>query len=89
MGFLRNGFLKSQPQELHGQLWFELNRISFLTETMMEVVVIGAGVIGLSTALRLVESHRDLKVTVIADKDFQQITSYGPAGICFPKPEYA
>ena len=35
---------------------------------MVKVCVIGAGVIGLSSALRIIEQHPEVEVTVIADK---------------------
>ncbi|XP_070554364.1 D-aspartate oxidase-like isoform X2 [Ptychodera flava] len=48
------------------------------------VCVIGAGVIGLSTAVNIVENIPDAKVTVIAEKMTPNTTSDGAAGIWLP-----
>lgn len=51
---------------------------------MANVVIIGAGVIGMSTAYRLKLTHPDVQVTVMA-KDFSQnTTSDGAAGFWEP-----
>jgi len=51
---------------------------------MKKVAVIGAGVIGLSTALRLQEEIPGLQVSVIAEKFSPETTSDGAAGIWGP-----
>ncbi len=49
------------------------------------IVVIGAGVVGLSTAVKLQDTLGDrCHVTIIADKFFEETTSYGAAGIVRP-----
>ena len=51
----------------------------------INIAVIGAGVVGLSTAVNL-QNHlgNECHVTVIADKFFEETTSYGAAGIFKP-----
>ena len=51
---------------------------------MTKVAVLGAGVVGLSTALNIKESIPNCDVTVIADKFNQDTTSDGAAGIFTP-----
>lgn len=47
--------------------------------------VIGAGVVGLSTAVNLQNRLGNAcRVTIIADKFFEETTSYGAAGIFKP-----
>ncbi len=36
----------------------------------LRVCVVGAGVMGMSAALCLLENHRNLDVTVVSDKEF-------------------
>lgn len=48
------------------------------------VVVIGAGTVGLSCALRILEECKGAKVTVVADEFFNQTTSYGSGGLWEP-----
>ncbi len=51
----------------------------------MRIGVVGAGVIGLSTAVKLQETYGDkCQVTIVADKFFQETTSYGAGGIFKP-----
>ncbi len=47
-----------------------------------KVVVVGAGVVGLSTAVQLQQRFGDtVAVTIIADKFEEDTTSYGAVGI--------
>jgi glycine/D-amino acid oxidase-like deaminating enzyme len=48
------------------------------------VCVIGAGVIGLSTAIQIQETYPSAKVTVIADKFDKETLSDGAAGLFRP-----
>jgi hypothetical protein len=48
------------------------------------VAVVGAGVVGLSVALRLKETWPGLQVKVIANEFLQQTTSYGAGGLWEP-----
>ena len=48
------------------------------------VVVIGAGIVGLSTALRIVEEYDNVNIVVIADTFLNQTTSYGSGGLWEP-----
>lgn len=50
-----------------------------------KVAVIGAGTVGLSVALKLVEKYGQLvDVTIIAAEFLQQTTSYGSGGLWEP-----
>lgn len=49
-----------------------------------EVTVIGAGVVGLTSALRICEELPGTKVTVIAERFDQDTTSAGAAGLWEP-----
>lgn len=51
---------------------------------VLEVTVIGAGVIGLTTALRLCEEVQHVHVRVIADRFDEDTTSAGAAGLWEP-----
>ncbi|KAJ8303470.1 hypothetical protein KUTeg_019866, partial [Tegillarca granosa] len=51
---------------------------------MYNIAVIGAGVIGLSTALNIQKTITNVKVRIIADKFVTETTSYGAAGIFLP-----
>ena len=49
------------------------------------VAVIGAGTVGLSVALKLVEKYgQQVDVTIIAAEFLQQTTSYGSGGLWEP-----
>ena len=48
------------------------------------VCVVGAGVIGLSTALRLCQEVKGVQVTVVADTFLADTTSSGAAGLWEP-----
>ncbi|KAK0422210.1 hypothetical protein QR680_007435 [Steinernema hermaphroditum] len=45
------------------------------------VAIIGAGVIGTSTALAFKERDPSIDVTIFFDRDFNETTSWGPAGL--------
>jgi glycine/D-amino acid oxidase-like deaminating enzyme len=51
---------------------------------MANVVVVGAGIIGVTTALSILESDPSIKLTVIADAFTPHTTSDGAAGIIMP-----
>lgn len=51
---------------------------------VVEVGVIGAGVVGLSTALRVQQQFRDVNVTLVAHHFGSGTTSDGAAGIFRP-----
>ena len=48
------------------------------------VAVVGAGIIGLSTAVHILESQPGVTVTLIADKFSPQTTGDGSAGMWLP-----
>lgn len=50
-----------------------------------EICVIGAGVVGLSTALAILEDVPSVNVTVVADKFLSQTLSYGAGGFFRPE----
>lgn len=54
---------------------------------MYDIVVLGAGVVGLSTAVNVQSLLPGRKVTVIADKFTKDTTSDGAAGIFRPSVE--
>lgn len=54
---------------------------------MYDIVVLGAGVVGLSSATRIQDVLPDRKVTLIADKFTVDTTSDGAAGIFRPSVE--
>lgn len=51
---------------------------------MTRIVVVGAGVVGLSTAVQIQQCVPGSKVTIVADKYFEETTSYGAGGIFRP-----
>ncbi|KAB0796542.1 hypothetical protein PPYR_10603 [Photinus pyralis] len=55
----------------------------------INIAVVGAGVVGLTTALELQSQFRNAKVTVIADKFQQDTTSFVAAGLFRPSPSFA
>jgi len=57
-------------------------------QEMINVVIIGAGVIGVSTAYRLLQAAPYLSVTVVADKFSPDNTSDGLAGVWEPYEAY-
>lgn len=54
----------------------------------MHFTVLGAGVVGLTTALELQETFRDAKITIIADKFDVDTTSDVAAGIFRPSTSF-
>lgn len=55
----------------------------------MEFGVIGAGIVGLTTALELQKEFPNARVTIIADKFETETTSYVAAGIFRPGTNFA
>ena len=51
---------------------------------MVRIGVLGAGVIGLSTATRIQQCLPNADVTIIADKFLTETTSHGAGGIFLP-----
>ena len=51
---------------------------------MLNICVLGAGVVGLTTALELQKEFRNADVTIIADKFYEGTTSYVAAGLFRP-----
>jgi len=54
---------------------------------MPSVVIVGAGIAGLSTAVRLQQARTDISVTLVADQFGDDTTSAGAAGLFRPTPE--
>ncbi|CAM6003300.1 unnamed protein product [Sphagnum balticum] len=50
----------------------------------LSICVVGAGVAGLSTAHVLHEQYASAQLTIVSDAPFEQITSFGPAGMFRP-----
>jgi len=48
------------------------------------IAVVGAGAVGLSTAVHIQQLHPSVAVTLIADKFTTETTSHGAAGIFRP-----
>ena len=59
----------------------------YIYRTMYDIVVLGAGVVGLSTAVNIQKRLPDSHVTLIADKTDVETTSDGAAGIFRPTKE--
>ena len=51
---------------------------------MANVVVVGAGIIGVTTALSILEKDPTIKVIVVADEFTPNTTSDGAAGLIMP-----
>ena len=49
-----------------------------------KIVILGAGIIGLSTANRLIELHEGLDITIISEKFANETTSDGAGGLLRP-----
>ena len=49
-----------------------------------KIVILGGGIVGLSTANRLVELHKGLDITIIAEKFANETTSDGAGGLLRP-----
>lgn len=54
------------------------------TKKIQKIAVVGAGVVGLSTAVQLQVALPDSEVVIIADKFHENTTSHGAAGIFRP-----
>lgn len=54
----------------------------------LEIAVLGAGVVGVNTALRIQEEFPSAKITLIDDKFDETTLSYGPAGIFRPSSDF-
>ncbi|KAJ8303137.1 hypothetical protein KUTeg_019533 [Tegillarca granosa] len=54
---------------------------------MADIAVLGAGVVGLSTALNIQKLLPNVKVRIIADQFYRETTSYGAGGIFLPTTE--
>lgn len=50
----------------------------------LNIAVLGAGVIGLTTAIELQKEFRNAKITILADKFTTETTSDGAAGLFRP-----
>lgn len=46
----------------------------------LNIAIIGQGVSGTSTALAILEIHPSMKITLFADRPFEDTCSYGPGG---------
>ncbi|KAK3758006.1 hypothetical protein RRG08_058313 [Elysia crispata] len=57
------------------------NQEEFNITMVHSVAVIGAGAVGLSAAVNVLQALRDVKVTIIADKFDENTTSWGAGGI--------
>lgn len=53
-------------------------------ESSQKVIVLGSGVVGLSTAISIQQKLPKVKVTVIAEKVHEDTTTFGAAGIFIP-----
>ena len=51
---------------------------------MVRIAVIGAGIVGLTSAINIQKLMPDAKVTIIADKFEKDTTSYGAGGLYRP-----
>lgn len=51
------------------------------------IAVLGAGAVGLSTAINIKKAFPNANVTIIAEKFHQDTTSYGAGGIFKPSTE--
>ena len=50
----------------------------------MKVGIVGAGVVGLTTALELQKEYKNAQISIIADKFYKETVSYVAAGIFRP-----
>lgn len=50
----------------------------------LNIAVVGAGVVGVTTALELKKQFRNAKIAIIADKFYEDTTSYVAAGLFRP-----
>jgi protoporphyrinogen oxidase len=54
---------------------------------MVKIAVIGAGIVGLSTANNIQQLIPDAKITIIADKYDKDTVSHGAGGLYRPTPQ--
>ena len=54
---------------------------------MVRIAILGAGVVGLSTATKIQQCLPNADVTIIADKFTKDTTSHGAGGIFLPRYE--
>lgn len=54
----------------------------------LEIAVVGAGVIGVTTALEIQENFPNAKITLLDDRFNETTLSYSPAGIFRPSPQF-
>lgn len=66
----------------------KLERIMALQSSSKKVCVLGAGIIGMTSALMVKEKHRDWNVTIIADKFNEETLSDIAAGIFRPSTSF-
>lgn len=50
----------------------------------MKIVVVGSGIVGLTTALELQKEYRNAQISILADKFYKDTVSYVAAGIFRP-----
>lgn len=50
----------------------------------MKIVVVGSGIVGLTTALELQKEYRNAQISIVADKFYKDTVSYVAAGIFRP-----
>ncbi|KAI1711477.1 FAD dependent oxidoreductase domain-containing protein [Ditylenchus destructor] len=55
-----------------------------LRSGVLNVAIVGEGVIGISTALAIKEAFPSINLTIFSDRNFEDTTSYGPPGIWCP-----
>ena len=60
------------------------NNLVFGVQTMVRICVLGAGVVGLSTAVQLQDALPTARVTIVADKFHKDTTSDGAGGLFRP-----
>ena len=58
--------------------------MSLISRNMVRIAVIGAGIIGLTSAVNIQKLMPDAKVTIISDKFDKDTTSSGSGGIFLP-----
>ena len=54
----------------------------------MKVAVVGAGIVGLNTALEFQRKYPSADITVVAEKFNQETTSDGAAGLIWPSSSF-
>lgn len=63
-------------------------RFQLVKMGVKRVGILGAGVVGLNTAIQLQKEFPTLDVTIIAEKFNQETTSDGAAGLFRPSPSF-